>query len=126
VTCAKSGDYREGKTFYETGLRALGSDWGRERCGLMGFPAAIVRARLAETLAELGEFREGLACGHDALQIAEELDHPYSLIFACYSLGFLFGVQGDQEQAARLLERGVELANRWNLSVWLPSVMSLI
>jgi len=122
VTCAKLGDFREAKVFFQTGLRALGDDRGRERCGLMGSAAVMVRSRFAETLAERGEFGEGLAHGQEALQIAEKLDHPYSLAMACHSLGFLYGVKGDLEQAVRLLERGVELAERWNLTVWLPTL----
>src|SRR5262249_36747849 len=31
VTCAKSGDFGEAKVFFQTGLRALGDDRGRER-----------------------------------------------------------------------------------------------
>ncbi len=60
VISAWSGDYREAGGFYKMGLKALGDDRGRERCGLMGFPAVMVRGRFAETLAERGEFREGL------------------------------------------------------------------
>ena len=122
VTCAWSGDYREARGFYEIGLRALGDDRGRERCGLMGFPAVLVRGHLAETLAERGEFREGLAHGQEAMRIADELDHPYSLAMACHSLGFLYAAKGDLEQAAGLLERGLKLADTWNLPVFLPTL----
>ena len=121
LTSASSGVYREAGDFYQMGLRALGDDRGRERCGLMGFPAAMVRGRLAEALAERGEFRRGLAHGQEALRIAEDLDHPYSLGMACHSLGFLYGAKGDLEQAAGLLERGLALADRWNLTVFVPT-----
>jgi tetratricopeptide (TPR) repeat protein len=122
MTCASSGDYRAAGDFYEMGLRALGDDRGRERCGLMGFPAVLLRARLAQTLAERGEFRRGLALAQEALQIAETLEHPYSLLSACFGLGFLYGAKGDLTQAASLLERGLALADRWNIPAWVPTL----
>ncbi len=41
---------------------------------------------------------------------------------ACHSLGFLHEAKGDLEQAVGLLERGVKLADTWNLPVWLPTL----
>ena len=80
------GEYQGAEDFYHMGLRALGGDRSRERCGLTGFPAVMVRARLAQTLAMRGEFQQGMVHGQEAIRIAEELDHPYSLIMACYTL----------------------------------------
>ena len=122
TTSAWSGDYREAVAFYEMSLKALRDHSGRERCGLMGFPAVMIRGRFAETLAEQGEFRQGLTQAKEALQIAEELNHPYSLAMACHSLGILYGARGELKQAACLLERGLALADTWSLPVWIPTL----
>jgi len=122
MTCAWLGDYRDAGDFFETGLGALVDGLQHERCGVMGFPAVLMRGRLAETLAERGAFREGLAHAREALRIAEGLDHPYSSAMACHSLGFLHGAKGDLEEAVTLLEHGVELAETWNLPVFMPTL----
>ena len=49
----------------------------------------MARAFLARTLAELGLFDEGRAHGQEAVRLGEVLDHPFSLIWACLSLGHL-------------------------------------
>ena len=118
-----SGDYQRAEDFYHLGLTALGEDQSRERCGLAGFPAVMVRARLAQTLATRGEFQQGMAHGQEAVRIAEELDHPYSLIMACYTLGFLYPTKGDLSYATRLLERGLTLSDTWNIRLWSPTLL---
>jgi tetratricopeptide (TPR) repeat protein len=126
MTSHDFGSYLEAEDFYQRGLRALGSDRSRERCGLAGFPAVMVRARLAQTLAMRGEFQQGVAHGHEAMQIAEELDHPYSLITACYALGFLYRTKGDLSQAAHLIEHGLTLSDRWNIRLWSPTLLVIL
>ena len=69
----------------------------RERFGLAVFPAVVARAHLARTLAECGVFDEGDAHGHEAIRIAEALDHPFSVVVACLDLAYLKSVQGGAE-----------------------------
>ena len=83
-----------------------------------------VRAYLAFTLAELGMFDEGDADGHEAIRIAEALDHPYSIVFACLGLGYLNSVRGELSPAVRLCERAVALCRDWNITVYTPHVMA--
>src|SRR5262249_13830419 len=111
-------EYRQAGEFFEAGLTALGDDRTRERCGLMGFPAVMIPARFAEALAERGEVRSGLAHAQAALEIAQPRQRPYSLLMAWHGVGLLYGVKGDLTKAAGLLERGLGLAERWNLPTW--------
>jgi tetratricopeptide (TPR) repeat protein len=82
------------------------------------------RAYLARTLAERGAFDEGDAHGHEAIRIAEALDHPFSLIHAWLGLAYLDGVRGELSQAARLLERAVAQCRDWNVTYWTPIGMA--
>jgi hypothetical protein len=60
-------------------------------------------------LAELGDFREGIARGQEAIRIAETADRPYALAHACFGLGFLYLRQGELGSADRVLQRGLKL-----------------
>ena len=88
------------------------------------FPLSLSRAYLARALAERGVFDEGDAHGHEAIRIAEALDHPFSLIWACLGLAYLNSVRGELSQAARLLERAVALCREWNITLLTPIAMA--
>ena len=84
-----SGDYRGTERLCRTLIDALPGDLSRERLGLVAYPAVVARAFLARALAELGMFEEGREHGQEAVRLAETLDHPFSLIWACLNLGHL-------------------------------------
>lgn len=88
------------------------------------FPAVQARAFFARTLAERGVFEEGDAHGHESIRIAEALNHPLSLAFACVNLAYLNSVRGELSQAARLLERAASQCREWNIPLWTPIVMA--
>jgi tetratricopeptide (TPR) repeat protein len=67
------------------------------------------------TLAEIGEFQEGIDRGREAIALAEELDHAYSLGLACSGLGILLEQKGDVAESTAVLARGVSLSNEWEL-----------
>jgi tetratricopeptide (TPR) repeat protein len=56
--------------------------------------------------------------------MAEALDHPFSLVWACLGLAYLNSVRGDLSQAARLLERAVALCREWNITLLTPIAMA--
>ncbi len=101
-------------------MQLLQGERTRESFGVAVFPAVLSRAHLASTLAERGVFDEGDAHGQEALRIAEGLDHPFSLVYACLFLAYLNSVKGELSQAARLLERAVALCRDWNIMLLSP------
>jgi hypothetical protein len=111
-----SGDYRGTEDTCRRLIQFLQGDLIRERFSLAQSPAVLSRAFLARSLAERGVFHEGEAHGHDAVRIAEALDHPFSLVEACQGLAYLHGVRGELSQAVRLLERAVALCRDWNIT----------
>ena len=115
-----AGDYRQAARVLQTVVEDLDAGGRRhDRSGLPGFPAATDRGYLAATLAELGAFDEGLAHGHEAVRLAESMDHPFSLAVASGGLGSLYCVRGDPRSARPLTERSLATAQAWDLGLHL-------
>jgi class 3 adenylate cyclase/tetratricopeptide (TPR) repeat protein len=124
LACHISGDYRGTEHHCRRLMQLLQGDRSRERFGLAAFPAVLSRAFLARALAERGVFDEGDAHGQEAIQVAEALDHPFSLALACLWLAYLNSVRGELSQAARLLERAVPQCRDWNITYLTPVSMA--
>jgi tetratricopeptide (TPR) repeat protein len=89
------GDYPQAMDFLRQNLVSLEGALLRERFGLAGLPSVLSREILAQCLAEVGAFSEGLAHGEESLRIAEAVNHPNSLIQACYGIGNIYLRKGD-------------------------------
>jgi tetratricopeptide (TPR) repeat protein len=76
----------------------------------------MARCYLTLTFAERGAFEEGIAHAQEGIRVAEALDHPYSLSFACWILAYLHLTRGDLGRAVHLLERGIAVSREWNLT----------
>jgi class 3 adenylate cyclase/tetratricopeptide (TPR) repeat protein len=121
-----SGDYRETERLCRTMMGALPSDLSRERFGLVAYPAVVARAFLARALAELGMFDEGRDHGREAVRLADALGQPFSLIWACLSLGRLEGLRGEFLRATMPLERAVALSHEWNITYLTPMAQAAL
>jgi tetratricopeptide (TPR) repeat protein len=97
-----------------------------ERFGLNGVASVFSRSWLVVCLAECGEFAEGIACGEEALQVAEAVDNPNTLIFARFGVGLLYIRQGELQKAIPVLERGVQLCQVGNVPVRFASIASAL
>jgi class 3 adenylate cyclase/tetratricopeptide (TPR) repeat protein len=121
-----AGDYRRAAEFLEETVQPLDGDLGRQRFGLAGFPVVMSRVFWVWGLAERGEFRDGMTRGDEAVRLAETLNHPYSVAFACRGLGHVYGVKGDFRPAVMLLERALALCREWNLHFVAPTVTEML
>jgi DNA-binding NtrC family response regulator/tetratricopeptide (TPR) repeat protein len=124
IGCYSAGDCAETEQACRRLMRSLQGEQSRERFGLAMFPAALSGAYLARILAERGVFEEGGRHGQAAIQIAEALDHPYSLVVACLGLAYLAGVKGELTRAARLLERAVAQCRDSDITLLTPAAMA--
>ena len=84
-----SGDYHGAERVCRQLVQSLHGHPPHERFGLATFPAVWSRSQLARSLAERGVFDEGEAHGHEAIRIAEALDHPFSAVVGCLDLASL-------------------------------------
>jgi tetratricopeptide (TPR) repeat protein len=120
AACFASTDYRDAEGFLRKALASLHGELSRQRFGLAGFPSVMARWLLASSLAECGEFTEGLIHGQEALRIAEDVRHPYSLILACWGLALVYVLKGELSHANVHLERALSLCREWTVPVLSP------
>jgi tetratricopeptide (TPR) repeat protein len=111
-----SGDHQRAKPHLRWNVDALTEDRVCERFGQSGLPAALSRTSLARAMTELGEFTEAAAYADEAVQIAESVGQPYSLICAYFAPGYLHLAKGDAERALPPFQRALALCETWNLA----------
>jgi class 3 adenylate cyclase/tetratricopeptide (TPR) repeat protein len=122
------GDYRRAAAHMRTVAEVPEDDAGAmhfrpTQTGSSAGFRAVSLGWLARCLAETGDFEEALAHGRDAVRIAEGLDHPYSLVSACWGLGYVHAVQGEVDRAVPVLERALATAREARATRRLPQVM---
>jgi len=122
LTSFASGHYGEAEDRLRALIEQLTGNLARDRLGMSGFPGVLARAWLARALAEQGRFGEGSAHAQEGIRIGEELEHPYSMIFACWHLAHLESVRGVPDAAIRWAERGCTLSREWEVTLLLPLV----
>ena len=99
-------------------MATLQGDLLYERFGTNGSVAATSRAWLSLCHAERGAFTEGLAMAEEGLRIAETVNHPFSLIEACYGVSVVYLRQGDVHRAIPVLERAMGLCQDWHIPLF--------
>jgi tetratricopeptide (TPR) repeat protein len=82
------GQYDQAVGVLERGLSLIG-DRKYELFGTTRIVSVICRAWLVRGLAQLGKFSDGISVGEEAIEIALERNHPYSIVYAYYGLGVL-------------------------------------
>src|SRR5712691_10575942 len=97
-----------------------------EHFSLPALPSVTSRTQLAQCLAELGTFTEGLAHGEEGLRIAEAVDNPFSLINACYGISRVYLCKGEFHQAIPWLERGLDVCRVWDIPLLFYPIASAL
>jgi tetratricopeptide (TPR) repeat protein len=99
------GDYRKAVGLLRWNVDAIAFDQLAERFGLNGPASVFSRAWLVWSLAELGQFPEGIVRGEEAVQMAAALQ-LYSLSYAYLAYGALYLRKGDLDRGISTLEAG--------------------
>jgi class 3 adenylate cyclase/tetratricopeptide (TPR) repeat protein len=81
-------------------------------------------AWLGYGLAFLGEFKEAILLGRQALRLAESGARPGDLIVALGALGSIYLAKGDHHEVVPVLERGLALCRSWGILDWSPTITS--
>ena len=79
-------------------------------------------SNLAAALAQRGVFDEAVRHGQTAMELAEEVGHPYSLAVACWNAGRVHTLRGDPAQAGPLLSQARSVAEELTIGFVIPSV----
>jgi class 3 adenylate cyclase/tetratricopeptide (TPR) repeat protein len=93
----------------------------REHIGVAGIPVAA-RSMLCWCFASLGRFAEGIACGTEALGLAERLGRSSSVIVACLGLAIPQVWKGDHAAAIITAERALSLCEMAQTPLLRPMV----
>jgi tetratricopeptide (TPR) repeat protein len=88
--------------------------------GRIFLPSVSARCYAAACLAELGEVTMGCSVGEEAVRLAEEVEHSYSLALALWYVGMFRLRQRDMHTAIPMLERGVALCQSTNILLHVP------
>jgi class 3 adenylate cyclase/tetratricopeptide (TPR) repeat protein len=105
------GDYRQAIEMLTRNVTALTGDVQYESFGLNFHPAVTSRTLMAVCHAALGEFAEGITRRNEAVQIAEVVGHPVSLVFAYGQGSILSLIKGDMHQAIPRLEQALSVCH---------------
>jgi class 3 adenylate cyclase/tetratricopeptide (TPR) repeat protein len=114
------GECREGVRHCEAALALIPEGLAQERFGDDAIQGSWVRDTLARALGALGRFAEAFGRLREAMQIAEEAGHVFTLLFPLLGLGTLKLDQGDFAGAAAPLERGLDLCRTREVPFLLP------
>ncbi|MEM7043446.1 MAG: adenylate/guanylate cyclase domain-containing protein [Pseudomonadota bacterium] len=117
-----SGDYVRAEDIFQDVVDRLTGDLEQDRCGLPFVPAVIARSWLVWSLAERGQFADGMKLAMEALAIAEKVGHPFNVAHLYYDLGYYYEIKGEFDEAVEALSKAVDLIETWSLTYLSPFI----
>ena len=117
-----SGDYVRAETTFQSVVDRLTGDLKQDRCGLPFVPAVIARSWLVWSMAERGDFSNGMKQATEALSIAENVGHPFNVAHLYYDLGYYYEIKGEVDQGVDALKKSVDLVETWSLTYLSPFI----
>jgi tetratricopeptide (TPR) repeat protein len=109
VAYMAQGECREAIRHCEASITLIPEDLRQERFGQASITSSAARWTLAIALGALGRFTEAFGRLQEAIHIAEQARHVYSLLLPLLGLGIVKLDRGDFADAVAPLERGLEL-----------------
>ena len=121
------GDYPRALRASEWSITTLeGALLYERRHGQVSITSVSARNWLSLCYAELGTFREGMARANEALQVAEGVHNPFSLVQTYRNIGLLALYQGDVPRAIPPLERAMDLCQGGDITSLFPYVAAAL
>lgn len=112
------GRYEEGARHAERAVDFLTGDKAREHYGVVTLPAVNARVWLAMCLGELGRFEDALFHAEAAMELADQVLDPWSLVAASLALGTTCRISGAHDRAVEVLGKGLDVTKRYAVPVW--------
>jgi class 3 adenylate cyclase/tetratricopeptide (TPR) repeat protein len=101
-------------------VAALPGEWLHDRFG-MTVPASVLdRAWLTMSLAELGQFAEAAKYEAEAIQIAEQTQHAFTIGWAYLAASRPHLLKGEWQKARSLVELWIAMIRTGNVAIHLP------
>jgi class 3 adenylate cyclase/tetratricopeptide (TPR) repeat protein len=119
-TLAARGDHRPAAEILTANVNRLRGDLAGDVMGTTGILSVFSRSYLACSLAELGQFALASRHAEEAIRLAQNSGHVYSLASGYYGAGTVLALKGDVAASIEVLERGLELCRSWHLLLLLP------
>ena len=114
--CHDGDGYRANRCL-EMALDLLRGEPVHRRHGHQSLPVPMALAHLARSHALLGNVAEAVRHGREALRLAEEVGHRYSVMTALGSLGDVLMTRGELDEAISMFERFAALAGENEVGV---------
>jgi tetratricopeptide (TPR) repeat protein len=109
------GDYRQGFPYHLRVARWLEGDLARERFDMNVYPGVYAPAQAGRALGLLGRFDEAFPLLEQASRTADAIGQPTSISNAAWCTGVVYVARGDVARAIPVLERGADIAERWDV-----------
>jgi len=94
------------------------------RWGLPGEASLLSKAWLVWSLSEMGEFEAAEPISDAVIAAAEAHGHPFTLVDVIRATGIFRLHRGDLAEGQALVERGLDVARRYGLELWYPSLLA--
>jgi tetratricopeptide (TPR) repeat protein len=124
LTYLNLGEYRSAADFLSRNVTALDGGHSYRRADQPGLPAVLSRAWLAIALAEQGCFDAADVRSLEAIAIAQQVNHIYSLVSALFGYGGVQLYRGDLAAAQTTLEEALALCQQHQIPVLLRLLLS--
>jgi tetratricopeptide (TPR) repeat protein len=116
------GDYHQAMAYSRKSMVRLQGELCQECFGMPGLASVLSCGILAYALAECGAFAEAKAPTEEGVRMAEAADHPYSRVWAYWTVGFCALRQGHLPEAIGALERALDLVHVADVRLQVPRV----
>jgi tetratricopeptide (TPR) repeat protein len=124
VAYKQTGQYSVAIDVLKRGIQNIDDSLRHERFGTAIVLSVTCRSHLVQSLTATGQFSEGVLRGQEGVRIAEEANHPASLVHVNCSLGVLFLSKGELDKAISVLERSLKICHSANIPVYVSLVAS--
>ncbi len=106
------GNYPKAREFLSRAIELIEPNAEYDQLGQVGLPSVRARSHLSWTLAELGDFQAAVNVAAEAVHLATESGHAYTMGHSCLALGGTRLRQGEFESAIPILVRGLSLSEQ--------------